>query len=106
MRRQIRRSVSWLSYPERNGFYMRVRFWELGCREVINCKNGKKLGYVGDIGIDLERGCITELYITVGSKYCGCIGKKGEYCIPFGAVVRIGVDIILVDIDEKKCFVK
>lgn len=85
---------------------MQVRFWELGNREVINCKNGKKLGYVGDLGLELEKGCITDLYVPVGSKYCGCVGKKGEYRIPFCAVVRIGIDIILVDIDEKKCFVK
>lgn len=85
---------------------MKVRFWELGNREVINCKNGKKLGCVGDLCIDLSNGCITELFVPCGSKYCGCIGKKGEYCIPINAVVRVGVDIILVDIDEKKCFIK
>ena len=34
------------------------------------------------------------------------MGKRGEYRIPYGCVVKIGVDIILVDIDEKKCFVK
>ena len=45
-------------------------------------------------------------FLPVGSKYCGCMGKRGEYRIPYGCVVKIGVDIILVDIDEKKCFVK
>lgn len=88
------------------GSFMYVRFWELGNREVVNCRNGKKLGNIGDIGLDLEKGCIRDLFIPVGSKFCGCVGKKGEYCIPYSAVVRIGVDIILVDVDEKKCFVK
>lgn len=85
---------------------MLVRFWELGNREVINCKDGKRLGHVGDMEIDLSNGCITCFYIPVGSKYCGCMGKRGEYRIPYCAVVKIGVDIILVDIDEKKCYVK
>ena len=38
---------------------MHVRFWELGNREVINCKDGKRLGHVGDLEIDLAGGCIT-----------------------------------------------
>ena len=72
--------------------------------EVINCKTGRRLGCVGDIGINAKDGCVTNLYVPSGSKYFGCIGKKGEYCIPFGSVARIGPDVILVDIDEKKCF--
>lgn len=85
---------------------MSVRFWQLSNMEVINCKNGKRLGCVGDIGLNLEKGCITELYVPTGGKYWGCIGKKGEFCIPFCCVVKFGSDVILVDIDEKKCYMK
>ncbi|MDD7209088.1 MAG: YlmC/YmxH family sporulation protein [Lachnospiraceae bacterium] len=80
-----------------------MRFWDLGNKDVINCKTGRKIGCVGDLEIDLCNFCITDLYVPVGSKFCGCIGKKQEYRIPVKAVVRVGVDIILVDIDEKKC---
>lgn len=83
-----------------------MRFWDLGNKEVINCRDGRRLGYVGDLEIN---GCnmnITDLYIPVGARYCGCIGKKSEYKIPAGCIVRIGVDSILVDIDEKKCIIK
>ncbi|MCD8019166.1 MAG: YlmC/YmxH family sporulation protein [Clostridiales bacterium] len=85
---------------------MHVRFWDLGNREVVNCKDGKRLGHVGDVEIDLTSGCITSFFIPAGSKYCGCFVKKGEYRFPYCAVVKIGVDIILVDIDEKKCLEK
>lgn len=85
---------------------MGLRFWELGNREVINCNDGKKLGHVGDIEIDFANCCIKAIYVPFGNSFCGCIGKKGEYCIPVNCIVRIGVDIILVDIDEKKCRVK
>lgn len=61
---------------------MHVRFWELGNREVINCKDGRRLGCVGDIEIDLGNGCITCLFVPVGSKYCGCMGKKGNTGFP------------------------
>lgn len=83
-----------------------MRFWELGNKDVINCKNGRRLGCVGDLEIDLCSFSVTDFYIPVGSKYCGCIGKKAEYRIPVKSVVRVGVDIILVDVDEKKCLVK
>ena len=78
-----------------------MRFWELGNKDVINCKNGHRLGCVGDLEIDVCRFCITDIYVPTGGKYCGCIGKKSEYRIPVGAVIRVGVDSILVDIDEK-----
>ena len=85
---------------------MSIRFWDLSNMEVINIRNGKRLGRVGDLGINLEKGCITDLYIPSGSKYWGCIGKKGEYDIPFCCVEKFGTDVILVDIDEKKCYIK
>ena len=52
-----------------------MRFWELGNKDVINCKNGHRLGCVGDLEIDVCRFCITDIYVPTGGKYCGCIGK-------------------------------
>ena len=63
-----------------------MRFWELGNKDVINCKNGHRLGCVGDLEIDVCRFCVTDIYVPTGGKYCGCIGKKSEYRIPVGAV--------------------
>ena len=82
---------------------MNIRFWELSSMEVINCRTGRLLGCVGDIGIDTDKGCLTDIYVPAGTKYWGCIGKKGEYQIPFCAIEKIGSDVILVNIDEKKC---
>ena len=30
-----------------------MRFWELSNKDVINCKNGHRLGCVGDLEIDV-----------------------------------------------------
>lgn len=54
-----------------------MRFWELGNKDVINCKNGHRLGCVGDLEIDVCRFCVTDIYVPTGGKYCGCIGKNG-----------------------------
>ena len=40
-----------------------MRFWELGNKDVINCKNGHRLGCVGDLEIDVCRFCITDIYV-------------------------------------------
>ena len=48
-----------------------MRFWELGNKDVINCKNGHRLGCVGDLEIDVCRFCVTDIYVPTGGKYCG-----------------------------------
>ena len=53
-----------------------MRFWELSNKDVINCKNGHRLGCVGDLEIDVCKLCITDFYVPTGGKYCGCLGKK------------------------------
>ena len=83
-----------------------MRFWELKEKEVINCRDGKRLGYVADLEIDVSCGKIQCLYVPGPGKFCGCIGKGIEYAIGWNQIVRIGKDIILVDIEvqphEKK----
>ena len=84
-----------------------MRFWELREKEVINCKDGKRLGYVADLEIDVTSGKIYCLYVPGPGRFCGCIGKGVEYVIGWNQIIRIGEEIILVDIDyrkpEKKC---
>lgn len=83
-----------------------MRFWELKEKEVINCKDGKRLGYVADLEIDIMSGQICKLYVPGPGKFCGCFGKASEYVICWNQIVRIGDDILLVDIDVKKSYVK
>lgn len=85
---------------------MVIRFWKLTDMEVVNIRTGKILGHVGDISIDADDGCLCEIFVPRGAKYWGCIGRKGEYRIPFCSIKKFGSDAIIVDIDEKKCIDK
>lgn len=76
-----------------------VRFWDLTEKEVINCKDGKRLGYVADLEIEIQTGKICKLYVPGPGKFCGCFGKGPEIVIFWNQIVRIGKEIILVDID-------
>lgn len=76
-----------------------MRFWELTEKEVINCKDGKRLGYVADIDIELPAGKVCKLFVPGQGKFCGCFVKGPEYVIHWNQIVRIGEEIILVDVD-------
>ena len=81
-------------------------FSELKCKEVINCKNCKRLGFVVDIEIDICTGRIKTLIVPGPGKFFGCFGRTNEFWIDFCQVKKIGPDIILVEIEEEKCIHK
>lgn len=69
-------------------------------REVVNINDGKRLGAVRDIDINLEEGRIQSIILMGhnGSKVMNFWGKDGEITIPWEKIVRIGIDVILVDL--------
>lgn len=83
-----------------------MRICDLKCREVINIKNCKRMGYVGDIDFDLEKGCISAIIVPGPATICGFLGREKEYIIPFSSITQVGADIILVDVDEKEISAK
>lgn len=73
------------------------RFQDLRNKEVIDLGDGKRLGFVCDIEIDIANGRIAAIVVP-GPKGFGGIFGKGEDCIiPWGNIKRIGDDIIIVD---------
>lgn len=69
-------------------------------KEVINIKDGRFLGYIGDIDINLEKGKI-EAVIIPGSKGMFNLfsGKQQDKVIKWEYVKTIGDDVVLVDVD-------
>ena len=83
-----------------------MRFLELKEKEVINCKDCRRLGYVADVEFDCETGKILAIIVPGPGKLCCLFGRDNEYVIPWDCICQIGDDIILVEIDEEKCFHK
>lgn len=79
-----------------------MRFCNLQQKEVINACDCKCLGTVCDLEIDEKTGCIEKIIVPGPGKWLGCFCREFELCIPWCHVVKIGPDIILVDIDEKE----
>ena len=68
-------------------------------KEVINIKDGKRLGYVQDVCADLESGVITSIIVPGSTnKLFGFFSSSSDITIPWDKIVCIGEDIILVKI--------
>lgn len=74
---------------------------DLKQKEVINIKDCKRLGFVGDVDFDMKTGCMTALIVPGPGYICGFLGREKEYIIPFCDICQVGNDIILVDVKEK-----
>jgi len=74
---------------------------DLRQKEVINISDGRRLGFLSDVEIDLENGRIDAIVVPGGGRLFGIIGKDSEFIIPWERVKKIGEDIILVDMDER-----
>jgi len=72
-----------------------LKISEFQLKDVVNVADGKKLGNVGDIDIDLTTGKIQAVIIG-GSRVLGFFGKDDEIVIPWKNIVKIGADVILV----------
>lgn len=72
-------------------------------KDVINIVDGKKLGYINDIELDLRQGRIDSIVIPQVTRFMGLFGStSGEVVIPWRNIVKIGTDVVLVRMDETK----
>ena len=78
---------------------MDTRIAQLRYKEVICVADGSRLGYVGDLEVDLETGQVRALVIPGRRRLFGLLGREEDRYIPWSAVRRFGEDIIRVDGD-------
>lgn len=76
---------------------MLAKVSDLQEREIINVKDGRRLGPIRDIDIDVETGKITAIILPGPSRFLGLLGRREEYIVPWENIIRIGVDVILVE---------
>ena len=82
---------------------MELTFLELAKREVISVTDGKSLGYVKDLGLTFPSGVMTGIFVP-GKKlnwFQKCFNKTLIF-IERKNIVKIGGDVILVDLYKKE----
>lgn len=73
-----------------------VRISEFQIKDVVNIADGRKLGNIVDIEINLETGKIETIIIGHSGKLLGFFGREEEIIIPWNQIVKVGEDVILV----------
>lgn len=74
-----------------------VKVSEIKQKEVINLNDGRKLGVVYDVEIDMDKGCIDAIIIPGTGRILGIFSRDSDIVINWDNIKKIGVDVILVD---------
>ncbi|MCY0881893.1 MAG: YlmC/YmxH family sporulation protein [Firmicutes bacterium] len=77
-----------------------VKTSELRMKDVINVADGRRLGYIGDLELDLEQGRVKAAVILGSSRFMGFFGREQDVVIGWGQIRKIGLDVILVELPE------
>lgn len=73
--------------------------------EVVNLCDGKKLGYVTDIAVDVTSGQVAALEVLLDDGKCFSLGKAEKIMLPFCRVERLGENVILCSLPpQDPCF--
>jgi YlmC/YmxH family sporulation protein len=75
-----------------------VKISELQAKDVVSISDGKRLGQIGDLDIDLENGMIRSIIVPGGGRFLGMFGSGQDYVIPWSSIVKIGADVVLVEV--------
>lgn len=81
---------------EDRGVKWMVKISEFQLKDVINIADGKKLGNVTDIDINLKTGRIEAIIIEGSGRFFNFFGRDNEIIISWKNILKIGEDVILV----------
>ena len=79
---------------------MRAKISDLQERQIVNIADGKCLGNIKDIELNVREGTIQALVLPATGGFLAMLQNQGELLIPWQKVVRIGVDVVLIDMPE------
>ena len=82
---------------------MSIKFTQLQCKEVICVSDGRRLGFITDVQVDVPEGKIRAIVVPGPCRVLGILGRHDDYVIPWECIRRIGPDIVLVDTRPDDC---
>lgn len=80
-----------------------MKMSELRCKEVICLSDGRRLGFICDLELEVPEGCVKSIIVPGPCRFLGLFGRKDDFVIPWCAIKRIGPDIVLVDVKPEEC---
>ena len=79
---------------------MDTKVGDLQHKEIVNVKDGAKLGFVDDVLIDTETAAVKSLVVYGRARFFGLMGRRPDLSIPWEKIDVIGEDTILVSVES------
>ena len=79
---------------------MKCTLAQLRSKEIINIKTGARLGYVDDVEFETETASIKSFIVYGRTRFFGLLGKEDDIIITCDDIEIIGVDTVLISVDE------
>lgn len=77
---------------------METSFLDLRCKEVINIVDGRLLGHIVDMVIDVRTSRVTGLVVPGAKTFFSLFKSSQDIFIPYKNICKIGDDVILVEL--------
>ena len=81
---------------------MKCTLSEIRNKEIINIKNGARLGYVDDIEFETETASVKSFIVYGRTHFFGLLGKEDDLIITCDEIEVVGVDTILISVNDTK----
>jgi len=76
-----------------------IKISDLRTREVVNVQDGRKLGLIKDLDLDVDKGKINALVLPGPNRFINIFTRKDDIIVPWDRIVKIGRDVILVEVN-------
>lgn len=80
----------------------KMRISDFQAKDVINVVDGRRLGQISDLELDLRRGVIEAIVVPGYTRFLGLFGGGADLVIPWRNIVKIGSDVVLVKMEEPR----
>ena len=82
---------------------MSMKFTQLQCKEVICMGDGRRLGYISDVLVEVPEGNICAIVVPGPARFLGLFGRQFDFHIPWNCIRKVGPDIVLVEARPENC---
>lgn len=81
---------------------MLSRIGDLRNRDVINMRDGVRIGLLGDVELNTQTASLEAIVVYGRPRFFGLFGHEEDYVIPWRDIRMIGEDAVLVDFTPQK----
>lgn len=85
---------------------MKCTLSEMRNKEIINIKNGARLGYVDDVEFETETASVKSFIVYGRTRFFGFLGREDDLIITCDEIQVVGVDTILILADDTRLMKK